>query len=372
MRIAVAGLGAVAQAVYLPLLARNRELFELAAVCDISAGLRDAVGEAHGVPVTRRHGDLDALLDAGGVDGILMLTSGSHGALAAAALEAGLSVLCEKPLAYTVGEVDELERATAGDVSPRLQLGYMKQYDPAVRHCATLLAEAGRLRSVEVSVLHPAGAAQLAFANVVQGTGTDPAQAAASTAREHSLRQQALGPAAEHAGALYSQVVLGSIVHDISLTRTLAGSPERIDHVDVWPDSEWPPSVSITGAVREGVRFAVRWHHIDAYPAYRETVSFHHDRGTLELTFPAPYLLNAPTELTVVDADGERERRSVHRSTTEAFEEQLLAFYAMATTGEPPLSSIAEGREDIVTCQRLIRRYCDLVGQPVKGEAATA
>ena len=43
IRVAVAGLGAVAQAVHLPLLARRWDLFEVAAVSDLSAGLRDAL-----------------------------------------------------------------------------------------------------------------------------------------------------------------------------------------------------------------------------------------------------------------------------------------------------------------------------------------
>ena len=36
IKLAVAGLGAVAQSVHLPLIARRWDLFELAAVCDLS------------------------------------------------------------------------------------------------------------------------------------------------------------------------------------------------------------------------------------------------------------------------------------------------------------------------------------------------
>lgn len=372
IRIGLAGLGAVAQAVYLPLLTRRRELFELAAICDISAGLRDDVGEAHGVPATRRHRDLHGMLDAGGIDAVIVLTSGSHGAAAAAILKAGLAVLCEKPLAYTRDEADTLRQATSGDVTPRLQLAYMKQYDPAVRRCAELLADVERLRSVEVSVLHPAGEAQLEFANVVPPTGVDPDEVVANAAAERALLEAALGPLAAHAAGLYSQVVLGSVVHDVSLIRMLTGSPQRIDHVALWPGDSWPPSVSITGAVRDDVGLSVRWHYLDAYPAYRETLSFHHEHGTLELRFPSPYLLNAPTELEVVEVQGGRESRTVHRSPTEAFEEQLLAFHAMVTQGTPPLSSIDEGREDIRTCQRIMRAYAEGARLPIGGEAAAA
>lgn len=372
VRVAVAGLGVVAQAVYLPLLARHRELFELAAVCDLSPELCLYIGEAHGIPMTRRYTELGKLLDAGGIDGVLLLTSGSHGTPALTTLQAGVAVLCEKPLAWTIEEADALLAAAAHGVLPRLQLGYMKEHDPAVHRCAELLAGIDGLRSVEISVLHPPQRTQLALANVAGGMGVDPLKPTTSASWERCLWERALGSLPDRVGRLYSQVVLGSIIHDIYLTRTLVGTPERFDHVDVWPDDTFPPCVSITGTVAGGVGFSVRWHYLPGYPHYREMISFHHVHGTVELCFPTPYLLNGATELTVTDADRCRTRHAVLQSTTEAFEEQLLAFHAMVTQGTPPFSSIAEGREDIIICQRVMRRYCEHIGLPIGGEAATA
>ena len=53
VRVAVAGLGSVAQAVHLPLLARRGDLFEVAAVAELSPSIRDTVGERYGVPKER-------------------------------------------------------------------------------------------------------------------------------------------------------------------------------------------------------------------------------------------------------------------------------------------------------------------------------
>ena len=87
-----------------------------------------------------------------------------HGEVAGAAIARGLAVLCEKPLAYTLAEADELARLSERTGAP-LQLGYMKLYDPAVRRAARELAAASSsLRSVEVTVLHPSGSSQLAHA----------------------------------------------------------------------------------------------------------------------------------------------------------------------------------------------------------------
>jgi myo-inositol 2-dehydrogenase / D-chiro-inositol 1-dehydrogenase len=98
----------------------------------------------------------------------------------------------------------------------------------------------------------------------------------------------------------------------------------------------------------------------------------HHDRGTVGLTFPSPYLLNAPTVLTVTDRDGDSERVRTHRSTEEAFEEELLAFHRLVTDGAPTAAGIAEGRADIVTCQRIVRRLAAGRGIELAGEAARA
>jgi predicted dehydrogenase len=120
VRVGVAGLGAVAQAVHLPLLARLDDTFEIAAIADLSPSLLARIGERYGVPDAARATSVDGLLDVPGLDALILLTSGSHGAAALAALEAGLAVLCEKPLATTLGEADRLAASPSAD---RLLLG---------------------------------------------------------------------------------------------------------------------------------------------------------------------------------------------------------------------------------------------------------
>ena len=372
VRLGVIGLGTVAQAVHLPLLGRHRDRFQVTAVCDLSAELSAAVSERFGLGAAARCRSAAELLDGGLVDAVLILTSGSHGAVAAAALERGLAVLCEKPLAYTLAEADELA-AVAGRTGARLQLGYMKLYDPAVRRAAAELASSGhRLRAVEVTVLHPSGASQLEHAGLAAPPGDVPAAATAALLEQTSrLRDQALGPAAGDLGRLYTEVLLGSVVHDLAVVRLLAGGVERVEHADAWPDGA-VESVAVEAVCPGGVRLGLRWHYLDRYPAYREEVRVHHEQGSIELVFPSPYLLHAPTVLTVTERDGDAAQERSSRSTVEAFEQELLAFHGLVTEGRPPAAGIAEGRADILTCQRIVRRLA--AGQDVglAGEAARA
>ncbi|HEV8424786.1 MAG TPA: Gfo/Idh/MocA family oxidoreductase [Actinomycetes bacterium] len=372
VRLGVIGLGAVAQAVHLPLLRNRRDLFEVTALCDRSAELARRVAERFGLGTAGCFRSAEELVDSGRADAVLVLTSGSHGEVAGAALGRGLPVLCEKPLAYTLAEADRLEQLAAKDGTP-LQLGYMKLYDPAVRRAHRELAAAPpALRAVEVTVLHPSEHSQLAHASLEGPAGDVPAAALAASGDETArLQQHALGRAPAELRRLYTEVLLGSLVHDLAVVRLLAGDLERVEHVDLWPEGSWS-SVGVEAVLPGDVRLSLHWHGLDRYPGYREEVRLHHEQGSIALTFPSPYLLNAPTVLTVTDLDGDAARTREDRSTVEAFELELVAFHRLVTDGQPVAAGIAEGRADIVTCQRIVRRLAERRGVELAGEAATA
>ncbi|GAA4562897.1 hypothetical protein GCM10023176_05650 [Micromonospora coerulea] len=371
VRMAVAGLGVIARTVHLPLLRRRADLFDVVALSDLSPSRLAELGDRYGVDPARRYADAATMLAGGGYDAVLLATSGSHGELAAAALGRGLPVLCEKPLAYTVAETDRLTGSGAA-----LMVGYMKQYDPAVAEAARLLDEIGgpaAVHAVEVTVLHAAGDQQLAFANLAPAPrDVPPAELARLREADDGLLDAAVG-GDRGARTLY-QILINSVSHDLSLLRLFTGAPATVDHVATWPlapDGPAEPSVEISGRLPDGGRYGIRWLNLPDCPAYRETVTLHHARGALELVFPSPYLLNAPTTLTAVDRRGDGERRTAFRSVTEAFEQELVAFHAMVTEGARPLSGIAEGTADVRTSQQVVRRYGELTGAAIGGEAAS-
>ncbi len=377
IRVGIAGLGAVAQAVHLPLLARHADEFEIAAICDLSSGLLATIGDRYGVPPAARHLDVDDLIADPSLDAVFVLTSGSHGAVAGRALDRGLAVLCEKPLATTLAEADALARSPSAG---RLLLGYMKAYDPAVVEAARIRADGasglGALRTIEVTVLHPTSESQLAFARLASSPSHFDA-GGASRLREaaDALIRDAIGPvaAATPLGRLYGNILLGSLVHELSVIRAVApdaGEIVAIDAVDSWPDDEFPGSVSLTGRLANGARLTIGWHYLEDYPAYREDVRFHHVGGSVELTFPSPYRLHQPTLLTVSRGRDETQQRIVFDSIEEAFERELLAFRDLVRDGAPPPTTIADGRADVVTCQRAIARLAAQGGIEVGGEAA--
>ena len=99
-RIAVIGIGKIAQDEHLPSIARNAR-FDLAALVSGS-------GVTHsGVPTFRRSADLYAALP--GLDAVAICTPpGPRTALVREALDAGVNVMLEKPPTPTVGELRDL------------------------------------------------------------------------------------------------------------------------------------------------------------------------------------------------------------------------------------------------------------------------
>ena len=359
IKLGIAGLGTVAQIVYLPLLSRRREWFDVISICDLSPSVLNAVGDRLDLPVSRRHHELRSLA-ADELDAVLLLTSGSHGAPARAILDAGLFLLCEKPLAYTLAEAD----AILGD--PRLQLGYMKLFDPAVDSARRSVGRLGELRAAEVTVLHPSLDRQVSHL----GPLIRPAPSEVQPADDKQLLERALGPAAHALGPLYAEVLLGSVVHELAVLDVLGAGLGAIDLAQMWPADTFPPSVAIEGPVGVSGRAAIRWHYLPERPSYREEVRLHFADGSIELTFPSPYWMDAPTRLLVTERAGEGERVVMGRSPREAFDRQLLAFAELVSSEGDPEIGAAMGRSHILLCQQAAALIAEDQGLAFGGEAA--
>lgn len=129
LRIGVIGAGRIAQAAHLPALDKTAGM-RLALVSDPSRTQAEAVGARYGAAWTT---DTAALLEAGLDAVILCVPDRLHAPLGLMALEAGLPVLMEKPLAPTVDECLALE-AAAAKRGLTLQPAFMKRHDPGIAY----------------------------------------------------------------------------------------------------------------------------------------------------------------------------------------------------------------------------------------------
>jgi predicted dehydrogenase len=365
-RVAVIGLGAISQSVHLPLLRRNAESFEIAALVDLSAERTADMAARYGVADDRRFSSVDDLIaakDEGtlAIDAAILATTGSHAGDTLRLVRAGIRVLAEKPLAYSLGELDALtaHAAEAGvDLRDWVRVGYMKEYDLASLRAKELLADVD-LRAVSVQVMHPLDGSQLAYARLASPTGDVSRETLAPLIDATSaIVDSAVGSDLPvDLRTLYTNVVLGSIVHDVGLLRMLIGGLGEVQFAQHW-GPKMPGSVHLRGALaRDETPWTLDWHYIDAYPDYQETVTFHHETGSVELVFGVPYVTNLPTILRVTENHPElgirvSESRWMQQ---EAFENELFALAALVRGERPDGASVEESIADVRVGQRMIR-----------------
>lgn len=387
IRLGIIGLGAVAQSVHLPLLRRRPELFTVTAISDISPTLLTTVGDIFGVPESARHASTQELIARDDIDAILICSGGSHEPIVVGALERGLAVLCEKPLAFTRTELNRIRRVLPAAGSPRLMVGYMKQYDPALTRAREILDDVDDVRTVDVTVLHPTGQSQLDFAHLVTPGGDIPGDIRDELRRtDRTLWETVFGEGDENEDLwrVYAGCLMSSLSHDMAVVRTLFEPIETVDFADIWRTRSryqrrqtgrdagglgaQPPSIRAVGAIADTARYVLDWHYLHDYPAYRETVRVVYGAGSFELAFPSPYLLHAPTVLTRFSAAGEAEARTEFRNIGESFEIQLEAFADMIREGVPPLTDITGAEQDVTTSQMIVASYARRTGIPLGGE----
>jgi predicted dehydrogenase len=149
IRVGVAGTGAVAQLVHLPLLTERPDV-EVVAVSDADEAKADAIATRFGV---ERVLDDPALLSDDDVEAILVCTPNHlHEAQAVAALQHGKHVLVERPLALTAdGCRRVLDAARAADRSVVVGMSHRFRPDVAALRAFVLGGELGRPYAARVA-----------------------------------------------------------------------------------------------------------------------------------------------------------------------------------------------------------------------------
>ena len=130
IRYAVVGLGHIAQNAILPAFASAKYSKLVALVSGEPSKLR-SLASRYGVSLAYHYDQYDELLHSGEVDAVFIaLPNSLHAEYAVRAAEAGVHVLCEKPLAVTEAECEKMIRAAkTGGV--KLMTAYRLHFDPA-------------------------------------------------------------------------------------------------------------------------------------------------------------------------------------------------------------------------------------------------
>jgi predicted dehydrogenase len=369
--VGVIGCGTIAQIAHLPYIQELHDRFALGALCDVVPGTLAAVGEKYGVPPHARFTDFRELCASDLVDAVMVCHNGSHVPPAVAALQAGKSVIIEKPLCSRVDEAAALvevarqARQRSGAVA---LMAYMKLFDPGFRYGQRLLrprVERGDIRYVDARHVHAHNPLYEAHHTLLRGEVPAHLREARRAEGPGGPWEQ-LGPDPSPA----QRRVLGGIgssIHDVYCLRGLLGRPEAVLASQVYERGR-----AALFRYPRGVLVNYAWLDIGPVRHFRQEYVCYGSDIHLAIRFPQPYLLSAPTTVTVnameppPDAAEELAlygdpgaaglspqasgpplaEQVVTASYQDAYKLEWVHFHACITGGAQPLATVEDARDD--------------------------
>jgi predicted dehydrogenase len=348
LRVALFGAGLVGQAAHAPTLWDDRDRFDFVAVADPSLSVRTAVAARYGVSHACASLEEALALDLDAV--VIAVPDPAHRSAVLTALRAGVHVFCEKPLAVSLAECDEILAARGDRV---VQCGYMKLYDPAVERMVERLTDGpAELVYLSVEVNDPDQGPFVDHLGLVIGRDLpreliDETRRGGADAVRDALRAE---PDAAQQRAF--EAYLSSLVHDVSLAHHLLHSI-GIDAPLPLADAAYfdgGQGVSLDWTLPGDGRAHLEHLNLPGVADYRERVTAYCRDRILELTFPAPYLRHHPTRLVERRSDGTvagLETIDYRVSYEEAFRNELRAFHAAITADVPVRATVEAARDDL-------------------------
>lgn len=131
MKIALIGLGRIAQKAYLPILANHAEVEPI--LCTRNASTLKALSKKYRIEKT--YTDLELLIRSKPDAAMVHSSTDSHAAIALKLLEAGIPVFVDKPLSYSLAEAERVLELAAKEQVP-LYLGFNRRFAPLIRSLA--------------------------------------------------------------------------------------------------------------------------------------------------------------------------------------------------------------------------------------------
>ena len=278
---------------------RNHPHATLVGVVDIDLEREEDIGARYGVPGYLDYRDI---LDQ--VDAISIATpTSSHYEIAKAALERGVHVLVEKPIALTLAEADELIDI-AGSKGVILQVGHQERY-----------------------YLEQLGLKELAGEPI-------------------EIQCRRIGPFTGR--SMDCNVVLDLMIHDIDLVHQVVAGPfARVEAYGAAVRGRHEDDVAATLVTETGCKISL---HASRVSEQKERgVRIRSDKGSLDIDLDGRRMVYQPAE------PGDAPAAAINGAAGQAPEQQDLlaleigAFIESVRNGTPPLVSGAEGRRALAT-----------------------
>lgn len=348
IRVGVLGCGQIAQIMHLPYL-HDLPGLRVWSLCDISQNTLRQVGGKYGVPTERQYLDFDQLLLDPELDAVL-ICSKDHCDPVVKAARAKKHIFVEKPFGFNLTEA-ELMVKEAQENHVKLMVGYMKRYDGGFLYLLDQLKEMKDISLVRVHDFGGSFAYTRELFDVLGGGDVPPEVLAQGKDLTNQSMLQGIG--ADKAGCLSAySLLLGVACHDSVLLRHAFGSEPEVLFADVHGGF-------LTAILRYGgIQCVFESGLVMNRRIWDETFSVYSGDKNLTLSFPWPYLKNAPSTVHVSDnLPGTCMPREsvVSPSFQEAYRSEWQHFYDCVVNDQEPLTSGADALKDIRLMTRLIQ-----------------
>jgi len=349
LRVGIVGCGEVAQIIHLPTLRNLADRFAVTAVCDISARVREGVGERWGI--ARRFADHRDLVACPDVDIVLVANPNAfHAEAALAAIAAGKHVLLEKPHCMTLAEADAMiaAEAKAGVI---VQVGYMRRYAAPFTEA---VARVRAMQDIRLARVHDVlGRNALIIgetSDVIRPTDLGAADAAALAAATSARVAEAIGPAPQALQNAY-MLLLGLSSHDLSAMRELLGVPKRV----LYAASRGADGRALSAAFDYGDFVCNFESCVDQIARFDAHIEVYTPTEVLRVQYDTPYIRNMPGHLAITDVDANgHARTATSLAWRDAFQIEWEAFAASIAMGTRPKTSLDDARQDLMLFRDMI------------------
>jgi predicted dehydrogenase len=353
LRVGLVGGGLVSQAAHLHFLWHLRDRFAVVGLVDPSEVVRTELARRYGIPAA--YPDHRQLIDAGGVDALFVCTpNATHAAIVTDALEAGLHVFVEKPLCITLADADRIV-ALRDEVGTVVQVGYTKRFDVAYEEmCRNLPDTTETLRYIDVLTYEPELSQYFRPADMVIGSDLSDAFREAGRREEGEQVAAAVGTRTGREAFMFSEVYLGSLVHDVNLVHGLLEQMGEPLPSSVADSAWWEgPSATASMPLSTGARWGLTWIETTSLHDFREQISLFFEDAVHTITFPPPYLVHSPAIYECNSGSAGRRESRLVSSYQERFVRQLTHFHDCVTTGTPCCTPPEQARADIALLTKL-------------------
>jgi predicted dehydrogenase len=341
VKVGVVGLGEVAQIIHLPILQAMHDRYEIAAICDVSPGLLQAVGDQYGIG--RRYEQVTDLVAEEDLDAVFVLNSDEyHAEHTVLAARHGKHVLVEKPMCLSSREAKEII-AARDEAGVQVMVAYMRRYAPAFVEAVEEVRNLGKINYVRVRDIIGANALIIEQSSSVHRFDDIPEDARRERGeRAQRLVKEAIGEV-EPALVTAYRMLLGLGSHDLSAMRELIGSPKRVAGATQWNGGRFITAIFEYDGFNATFEMGV-----DQQRRFDAHLEVFGDTRQIQVQYDTPYIRHLPTTLKVKETVGDAYTETVRRPTfKDPYTHELEHFHDVATGCALPKTTPEDSIEDL-------------------------